>query len=106
MQGPTPAQASRSLRRVRWAQALVYATLGLALLATAFGSWREVERVRAEVTAAQGRRILFALGHELEWERPVTPAVLERALRAAACEGLRCAVALDRDGAPLARAGD
>jgi two-component system sensor histidine kinase HydH len=98
--------ASRSLRRVRWAQALVYATLGLALLATAFQSWREVARVRAEVTAAQGRRILFALGHALEWQRPITREALDDARQSSADDGLRCVVALDRDDVPLAQSGD
>ena len=104
---PTPlATASRSLRRVRWAQALIYGALGLALLATAFQSWRDVERVRAEVTGAQGRRLLFALGRELEWRRPITRDALDDALRGSADEGLRCVVVLDRDGTPLEQAGD
>src|SRR5262245_13821872 len=98
--------ASRPLRRVRWAQSLVYAALGLALLATAFQSWREVARVRAEVTAAQGRRILFALGHALEWQRPITREALDDARRSSAADGLRCVVALDRDDAPLGQSGD
>src|SRR5262245_63076405 len=95
--------ASRSLRRVRWAQSLVYAALGLALLATAFQSWREVARVRAEVTAAQGRRILFAVGHALEWQLPITREALDDARQSSAADGLRCVVALDRDDVPLAQ---
>src|SRR5262245_5773906 len=106
MERPALSPTSRSLRRVRWAQALVYATLGLALLATAFASWRNVERVRSEVTAAQGRRILFALGRDLEWERPPTPKRLERSLRSLRAEGLRCAVVLGRDGVVAAQAGE
>ena len=106
MERPTLPEASRSLRRVRWAQALVYAALGLALVGTAFQSWRDVASVRAEVTAAQGRRILFALGRDLEWKRRITPGRLEQALRSFADEGLRCVVALGRDGEPLADAGD
>jgi two-component system, NtrC family, sensor histidine kinase HydH len=106
MERPILSEASRSLRRVRWAQALVYAALGLALLGTAFQSWRDVARVRAEVTAAQGRRILFALARDLEWERPVSRERLERELESFADEGLRCVVSLGRDGAPLADAGD
>jgi two-component system, NtrC family, sensor histidine kinase HydH len=105
MEHLTLSPTSRSLRRVRWAQALVYATLALALLATAFASWRDVERVRSEVTAAQGRRILFALGRDLEWERSPTPKRLERSLRSLRDEGLRCVVVLGRDGAPAAEAG-
>src|SRR5262245_10454371 len=106
MERPALSPTSRSLRRVRWAQALVYAGLGLALLATAFASWRDVQRVRSEVTAAQGRRILFALGRDLEWERPPTAKRLERSLRSLRGEGLRCVVVLGREGTPAAQAGE
>ena len=106
MEGPNPSEASRSLRRVRWAQALVYSVLGLALIGTAFQSWRDVERVRAEVTAAQGRRMLFAVGRDLEWRGPVTTEALERAVRSLADDGLRCVVASGRGGEPIASAGD
>ena len=106
MEGPNPSEASRSLRRVRWAQALVYSVLGLALIGTAFQSWRDVERVRAEVTAAQGRRMLFAVGRDLEWHGPVTTEALERAVRSLADDGLRCVVASGRGGEPIASAGE
>jgi two-component system sensor histidine kinase HydH len=106
MDRPTRSDPSRSLRRVRWAQVLVYAVIGLALLGTALRSWLDVEHVRAEVTAAQGRRLLFALGHDLEWERTVTPETLDRALRSHRDEGLRCVAVLGHDGDPAASAGD
>jgi two-component system sensor histidine kinase HydH len=106
MERPPLADASRSLRRVRWAQVLVYSGLALALLVTAFQSWLDVERVRAEVTGAQGRRLLFALGRTLEDEQPVTSASLDRALRAFADDGLRCVIVLRRGGAPRIQAGD
>jgi two-component system sensor histidine kinase HydH len=88
--------AARSLRRVRWAQALVYAAIGVALLATAFRSWIDVQGARTVVTASQGRRLLFAVQRELEDERPLTREGLERALRAHRDEGLRCVAVLER----------
>jgi two-component system, NtrC family, sensor histidine kinase HydH len=106
MDRPTPSDASRSLRRVRWAQVLVYAAIGLALLGTAVQSWLDVEHVRAEVTAAQGRRILFALGRDLELERPASPETLERALKSYADQGLRCVVVLRPEGESAMSAGD
>jgi two-component system sensor histidine kinase HydH len=62
--------------------------------------------VRAEVTGAQGRRLLFALGRTLESEGPPSPTRLERTLRVSRDDGLRCVVALGHDGSPLAQAGD
>src|SRR5262249_7648519 len=94
MDSPALADTVRSLRRVRWAQALVYGTIGFALLATAFQSWLDVQRVRAEVTAAQGRRLLFAVGREVGDERPPTREGLARVLQQHRDEGLRCVAVL------------
>jgi two-component system, NtrC family, sensor histidine kinase HydH len=103
MDRPALADTARSLRRVRWAQALVYGAIGFALLATAFQSWLDVQRVRTEVTAAQGRRLLFAVGRELEDERPPTREGLERVLQRHQDEGLRCvAIMRHASEAPLA----
>jgi two-component system sensor histidine kinase HydH len=90
--------ATTSLRRVRWAQALVYSAIGLALVATAVQSWVTVGRVSVEVAAGQGRRLLHVLRRSLPAERPLTPQVLARQLRAHEDLGLRCIAAL-RDGA-------
>src|SRR5262245_26252826 len=103
MDRPALAETARSLRRVRWAQALVYGAIGFALLATAFQSWLDVQRVRAEVTAAQGRRLLFAVGRELADERPPTRERLARILHQHRDEGLRCVAVMSHAGeAPLA----
>jgi two-component system, NtrC family, sensor histidine kinase HydH len=97
MDRPALAETARSLRRVRWAQALVYGAIGFALLATAFQSWLDVQRVRAEVTAAQGRRLLFAVGRELADERPPTREGLARILQQHRDEGLRCVAVMQFD---------
>src|SRR5262245_52217190 len=103
MDRPALAETARSLRRVRWAQALVYGAIGFALLATAFQSWLDVQRVRAEVTAAQGRRLLFAVGREFADERPPTREGLARILHQHRDEGLRCVAVMRHAGqAPLA----
>jgi len=106
MDRPALSDAARSLRRVRWAQALVYAAIGAALLATAFRSWIDVQGARTVVTASQGRRLLFAVGRELEGERPLTREGLDAALRRHRDEGLRCLAVLRRDGEPPLATGD
>jgi two-component system sensor histidine kinase HydH len=93
-ESPARGDATTSLRRVRWAQALVYSAIGLALVATAVQSWRTVGRVSAEVAAGQGRRLLHVLRRSLPAERPVTPQMLARQLRAHEELGLRCIAAL------------
>ena len=91
---PPRRDATTSLRRVRWAQALVYSAIGLALVATAVQSWMTVGRVSAEVAAGQGRRLLHVLRRSMPAERPVTPQVLARQLRAHEDLGLKCIAAL------------
>ena len=95
---PVRRDATTSLQRVRWAQALVYSAIGLALVATAVQSWMTVGRVSADVAAGQGRRLLHVLRRSMPVERPLTPQVLARQLRVHEDLGLRCIAAL-RDGA-------
>src|SRR4029077_3139354 len=53
-----------------------------------------------------GRRLLFAVGRELEGERPLTREGLDAALRRHRDEGLRCLAVLRRDGEPPLATGD
>lgn len=106
MDRPALSGAARSLRRGRWAQALVYAAIGAALLATAFRSWIDVQGARTVVTASQGRRLLLAVGRDLEGERPLTREGLDAALRQHRDEGLRCLAVVRRDGEPPLATGD
>jgi two-component system, NtrC family, sensor histidine kinase HydH len=98
MDTPPSRDATISLRRVRWAQALVYAVIGLALVASAVQSWVTVGRVSTDVAAGQGRRLLHVLRRSLQGDRSATPQLLARQLRAHEELGLRCIAAL-RDGA-------
>jgi two-component system sensor histidine kinase HydH len=89
---PTPPKTdrSRTLRRVRWAQVLVYAVLALALVGSAVQSWVSVHRVRDEVAAGQGRRLLHALRRPFGGGREPTAEQLARLVRRHDELGLRC----------------
>src|SRR5512132_3134288 len=104
MDATSPRDATRSLRRVRWAQAFVYTAIGLALVATAVQSWMTVGRVSTDVAAGQGRRLLHVLRRSFHTGRPVTADILARQLRLHEELGLRCLATLD-DGA-MTSAGD
>lgn len=85
-----PADPSRSLRRVRWAQVLVYAVLALALVGSAVQSWVSVHRVRDEVATGQGRRLMHALHRGFFGGRTPSAEQLARQLRRLEELGLRC----------------
>jgi two-component system, NtrC family, sensor histidine kinase HydH len=102
--GATPRDATTSLRRVRWGQALVYSAIGLALVATAVQSWVTVGRVSSDVAAGQGRRLLHVLRRSFHAGRPVTPDRLARQLRLHEELGLRCIAT--RDDATVTSAGE
>src|SRR5512132_938929 len=104
MDATSPRDATISLRRVRWAQALVYSAIGLALVATAVQSWVTVGRVSTDVAAGQGRRLLHVLRRSFHSDRHVTPDLLARQLRLHGELGLRCLATLE-DGA-MTRAGE
>jgi len=89
---------------VRWAQALVYSAIGLALVATAVQSWVTVGRVSTDVAAGQGRRLLHVLRRSFHSGRPVTPDMLARQVRLHEELGLRCLATLD--GGAVTSAGD
>jgi two-component system sensor histidine kinase HydH len=100
------ADAVRSLRRVRWAQALVYSAIGLALVGTAVQSWVTVQRVTVQVAAGHGRRLLHVLGRDLHRGRPPTHDLLERLLQLHEELGLRCIAAPAAEGGGPVIAGD
>ncbi|MCW5893203.1 MAG: two-component sensor histidine kinase [bacterium] len=103
MSAAPPSDASRSLRRVRWAQVLVYAVLALALVGSAVQSWVGVHRVRAEVSAGQGRRLLHALRRGFLDGRVPSAEQLARQVRRHEDLGLRCIAVR---GTPPLMAGD
>jgi two-component system, NtrC family, sensor histidine kinase HydH len=98
-----PADSGRSLRRVRWAQVLVYVVLALALVGSAVQSWVNVHRVRDEVATGQGRRLLHALHRGVFNGRMPSAEQLARQVRRHEELGLRC-IALR--GAPPLIVGD
>lgn len=103
MPAAPPTDASRSLRRVRWAQVLVYVVLALALVGSAAQSWVGVQRVRAEVATGQGRRLMHLVGRGFFGGRTPSAEQLARQVRRLDELGLRCVAVR---GTPPLLAGD
>jgi len=95
-------ETTRSLRRVRWAQILVYLAIGLALVGTAVQSYVSVQRAADTVAVAQGRRLLRVVRRSLGPPLPVGQEQLERVLGMHEDLGLRCiGVPAEGGGEPL-----
>src|SRR5262249_28303649 len=106
MRSPEYSETTRSLRRVRWAQVLVYLAIGLALVGTAVQSYVSVQRAANTVAVAQGRRLLRVVRRSLRPPLPVTQEQLERVLSMHDDLGLRCIGTRDEGGASPLVAGD
>src|SRR5581483_3729239 len=102
---PRPADTTRSLRRVRWAQVAIFALVGVALVGTALYSFVSAGRVYEAVALGQGQGLLQALRHGIGFDGPPDGATLEGFLEANADLGLRCIASLGYESG-IVRAGD